>query len=221
MSDLLHDPGLILLSILAVGALVFVSRGLSRADGIQAPTRRKALHMAVGAWTLFVTPYFHHLVSALVPPLLFGIVNVSGKARHLMPGMVETSRDARGLWMFPLGVALTYLLFWEETGRRAILAGFAALAFADPVAALVGSRFGQRRFQGFAHGRTLEGSAAFFLIAALSIGIIASGSGGGSFPWRMGIGCGAVGAAAEALTPWGWDNVTIPLTVAAAYRLLA
>lgn len=199
---------------------MFGARAVGGTGRLSPASLRKALHAAIGAWTLLVTPQFHHLGWAVVPPVLFGAVNASGKARTLMPTMAGTPREARGLWTFPLGVLLTYLLFWDDGSRRAVLAGLAALAFADPVAAIVGSRFGQRSFHGFGYGRTLEGSAAFFLVAALGVGLVASGSTGGAFPWRMGIGCGFAGAAAEALTPSGWDNVTIPLTVAAAYSLL-
>jgi phytol kinase len=219
VSAKLHDPALVLLSILAVGALVFGARAFGGAGQISTPSLRKALHAAVGAWTLLVTPHFHHVGWAIVPPALFGAVNASGKARTLMPSMAGTPAETRGLWTFPLGVLLTYLLFWESD-RSAILAGLAALAFADPIAAIVGTRFGQRVLRGFGHGRTLEGSAAFFLVAGLGVGIVASGSQGGAFPWRMGIGCGFAGAAAEALTPSGWDNVSIPLVVATAYQFL-
>jgi phytol kinase len=220
VSATLHDPALVLLSLLAVGALVFGARAIGSTGRISSPSLRKAVHAAVGAWTLLVTPYFHYLGWAVVPPALFGAVNASGKARALMPSMAETPWEARGLWTFPLGVLLTYLLFWEESGRRAILAGLTALAFADPAAAIVGSRIGQRRYHGFGHGRTLEGSAAFFLVAGVGVGLVASGSVGGVFPWRMGVGCALAGAAAEALTPSGWDNVTIPLAVAFAYSFL-
>ncbi len=219
MSATLWDLGLVVLSLLSVGSLVALTRWIARRWSVPSATLRKALHAATGAWALLATPYFKSLGWALVPPVVFGIVNASGKVRELMPGMAESAREARGLWAFPLGVVLTYLLFWEEEGRRSILAGLTVLAFADPVAAIVGTRFGQRRW-GLGHGRTLEGSAAFFLVAALGVGIVASG-GGGAFSWRMGVGCGAAGAAAEALTPSGWDNVAIPLAVAAAYQVLA
>jgi len=187
---------------------------------VSPPTLRKALHVAVGAWTLLVTPYFHHLAWAMAPPLLFCGVNAFGTARALMPTIAGHPGEQRGLWTFPLGVALTYALFWDDAGRRAIVAGLSALAFADPVAAIVGSRFGQRRFHGFGHGRTLEGSAAFLLVAGVAAGLVASGVQGGAFPWRMGVGCGLAGAAAEAVTPSGWDNVTIPIAVATTYQLL-
>lgn len=220
MSERLHDPALVVLSLAVVLLLVLGARALGRSNRLAPPALRKLLHAAVGAWTLLITPHFHSLWWAISPPILFGVVNFSGYARTLMPNLGATSWETRGLWTFPLGVALTYLLFWGEGERRAILSGLAALAFADPLAAVVGTRFGQRTLRGFGHGRTLEGSATFFLVAAIAVGLIASGQAGGAFAWRMGIACGAAGAAAEAATPSGWDNVTIPLSVALLYEFL-
>lgn len=220
MSSTLHDVLVTFASLLAVLVLVIASRAFGRAKHLSASAMRKLLHAAVGALTLVATPFFHKLVWAMVPPILFGGVNASGKARALLPGMADTPEEARGLWTFPLGVALTYLVFWGDPGRASVLAGIAALAFADPAAAMVGARFGQRRLRGIGHGRTLEGSIAFFVVAAIAVGFVACAHGGGAFPWRMGIGCAIAGAVAEAATPSGWDNVTIPLAVAMAYRIL-
>lgn len=220
MPDSLHDPALTLLAIAGAAALVFLSRGI-RSGGAAPPLQRKALHASIGVVTLVVTPWFQTLAWALVAPVLFTILNASGKARAMLPGMAETPREARGLWTFPLAVALTYVLFWDESPRPAILAGIAALAFADPAAFLVGSRWGQRRLRPAAGGRTLEGSLAFFVVSAVAVGIVASIAGEGAYPWRMGVACGLAGAIVEALTPSGWDNLTIPLAVATAYRLLA
>ena len=220
MTDTLRDPGLTLLAIAGAVALVVLSRTVARSSRFDPTLQRKFLHIAVGIWTLALTPWFHHVGWAIVAPVLFAILNASGKARELLPGMAETPREARGLWTFPLAVALTYLFFWEESPRPAILAGVAALALGDPAASLVGSRWGQRRLRG-SGGRTLEGSLVFFAVTALATGFIAASMNGGAFAWRMGIGCGLVGAAVEALTPSGWDNLTIPLAVAAAYGWLA
>lgn len=218
---MLHDPALVLVSFLAVGFLVWLARIVGASDRIAPGTLRKALHALIGAWTVAITPRFHHLAWAIVPPVAFLALNASPKVRDLMPRLATGGRETRGLWTFPLGVALVYLAFWEESPRPAILAGLAVLALADPVAAIVGSRYGQRRFQGFGDGRSLEGSAAFFVTAALAVGTLASLAGGGAFPWRMGVGCGAAGAVSEAISPSGWDNLTIPLAVAAVYRMLA
>lgn len=207
-------------SLLAVSAFVLAAYALARRRGVSPTSIRKGLHVAVGAWTLFVTPYFHSLGWALVLPTVFLLVNASPQARPLFAAIQGTPDRAKGLWTFPAGVVLTYVLFWDAGARPAILAGLGALAFADPLAEIVGKRLGQRKFQRFAHGRTLEGSLSFLLVTAVVAAFVTSGQGAGTLPWRAGIGCGVAGAVVEALTPSGWDNLTIPVAVAAAYQFL-
>lgn len=213
----IHDPLLVLASFGAVAAILGVAR-VSR--GWSADTRRKWLHVSVGAWVLFVTPRFAHLAWALVPPVVFIAVNASRLLRGSFPELAGTPSASRGLWTFPLGIALAYLLFWHDAGRAPILAGVAALTFADPAAALVGRRFGQRRYRGFGFGRSVEGSIAFFVVAALACGWTASHAAPALPFLRFAIGCAAAGAAVEAVTPPGWDNVTIPIAVGGVFHLL-
>jgi dolichol kinase len=213
----LHDPILVLASFGAVAAFLAVARLLG---GWSADARRKWLHVSVGAWVLFVTPRFGHLAWALVPPVVFIAVNASRLLRDRFPELAEDPGAARGLWTFPLGVAISYLLFWNDGGRVPILAGVAALTFADPAAALVGRRWGQRRYRGFGFGRSLEGTLAFLVVAAIASGWIAScATPPGPF-LRYAVGCGAAGAAVEAFAPPGWDNVVIPVAVAFVFGAL-
>lgn len=171
---------------------------------------------------------FHHLGWALVPPLAFLAINASGRTRRMVPSLDRAgdAASARGLWTFPLGVAATYALFWNgggapEPGRAPIVAGCVTLALADPAAAWAGSLLGQRRLRPLRLHRTLEGSLAFFLVAALAVGALAWIDTPGVAAVRIAVGCAAAGALVEALAPPGWDNAVIPLAVAGAYRLLA
>jgi phytol kinase len=185
---------------------------------------RKLLHALVGAMTLVMTVFFHSKGWAMVPPALFTALNASPRLRSHLPWLAyhaDDADEARGLWMFPLGVCLVYLFFWDVANRGAVLAGIAALSFGDPAAALVGTRWGQRRYTRWAHGRTVEGSIAFLLVAGVATALVAAACPGGPTPVRAAVGCGVAGAIAEALAPAGVDNVTIPLIVAAAYQLLA
>lgn len=218
----LHDPSLVLVSIGLVALLLRIARwAQGREQRLPHFLFRKLLHALIGAVTLFMTALFHSRGWALVPPALFIALNASPKLRDFVPGLADGETEARGLWMFPLGVCMTYLFFWDVGHRGAVLAGIAALAFADPAAALVGTNLGQRRYSRWAHGRTVEGSLAFFLIAAAAVAVVAAVCPGGPPAVRAGVGCGIAGAVAEALSPPGVDNVTVPLLVAAAYRFLA
>jgi phytol kinase len=218
----LHDPILVLVSFAAVSALVVAAR-IAGARGVSPVALRKSLHVAVGLWTVFITPFFQHLAWALVPPLGFIELNASGKTRAWAPGLVAAEGAAanRGLWTFPLGVAVAYILFWDDPGRAAILAGVGTLALADPAAAMVGRRWGQRRLHPLGHGRTLEGSIAFFIVAAIVVGYVAAFQGETVLPLRLSVACGAAGALAEMLAPPGWDNLAVPVVVGAAYQWFA
>lgn len=218
----LRDPAYVLLSLIVVAILVRGARtALGR--GAASSTVRRALHVGVGLWTVFVTPRFTHLAWALVPPIAFLVVNGRGALRAMVPGLEAdgSAGSRRGLWTFPLGVSLAYLFFWEPGARREIVAACAILALADPAAALVGSRFGQRRFHPFGHGRTLEGSLAFFVVAAAIVGLVAAGDSTAVVAWRLSIGCAVSATVAEALSPPGWDNAAIPVVAATAYNLLS
>ena len=216
----LLDPFLVVCSLGGVALLLALVRRIHHARPLSPFHLRKLLHALIGALTLLMTGLFHSRWWALVPPVLFTGVNFSGRLRGFLPDLAADSKAGRGLWMFPLGVVLVYLAFWDNGDRGPVLAGCAALGLADPAAALIGSKWGQRRYAGWGFGRTLEGSLAFLLVAGVAGGLVAAWSPGGVSPLRAGVCCGALGALAEALSPHGWDNVTTPLVVAAAYRFL-
>jgi dolichol kinase len=97
--------------------------------------------------------------------------------------------------------------------------GVVVLAIADPMAGIVGRRFGKRRF---ASGRSLEGAAAFAVTGALA-----------SFAWMAAVGtydssrffiaavAGIVGAAVELVVSRVDDNLAIPLGTSLAVALAA
>ncbi len=217
----LHDPILVLVSIGLVALLLRFVRWSQREHPLPRFTFRKLLHALIGAVTLLMTIPFHRRGWAMVPPALFAALNASPRLRAYVPGLAEDSPEARGLWMFPLGVCLTDLLFWGTGHHGAVLAGIAVLAFGDPAAALVGTRWGQRRYTRWAYGRSVEGSIAFFIVAGVATAIVAAACPGGPPPMRAAVGCGMIGAIAEALSPAGVDNLTIPILVAFAYQILA
>ena len=61
---------------------------------------------------------------------------------------------------FLLGCALSVLLF----SQHAAMLGISILIFADAFAALIGMKFGRHKFK---NGKSLEGSAAFFIVSCL------------------------------------------------------
>lgn len=109
------------------------------------------------------------------------------------------------------------------TSRSAMLCtvGVVVLGFADPMAALIGRRFGKIRL---VHGRSLEGTLTFAvvgtLVAALALFVFHSGYGAAAI-WVLAASAGVLGALAELFSLRLDDNLTVPLSAALGALLAA
>ena len=103
--------------------------------------------------------------------------------------------------------------------RPATMAALAILGVADPVAALVGRRWGKHRFR---TGRSLEGMLGFLVsgmvVASLAL-VFAGGLALGQILVLAFVGA-AVGAVVELVTTKLDDNLTIPIAVGGAMTLV-
>lgn len=114
--------------------------------------------------------------------------------------------------------ALVILAF--VASRPATMASLAVLGVADPVAALVGRRWGRHRFS---TGRSLEGMLAFIVSGTL-VAMIALSLAGGVPPLQLvvlSLVAGIVGAIVELVTTRLDDNLTIPVAVGGAVTVVA
>jgi dolichol kinase len=112
--------------------------------------------------------------------------------------------------MIPYAIAV--LLTVLTVPKRAALAGIYTLAVADPLAAIVGIRYGRRRI---AHNRSLEGSLVFFTATFLIAGLVLGWGTNVSvlaIAWAS-VTIGLAAAACEVLPLRIDDNLTIPLFV--------
>ena len=114
--------------------------------------------------------------------------------------------------------ALVFLALF--TTRHASMASLAVLGVADPIAALIGRRWGRHPLRA---GRSLEGTLAFFASGSLAAAVALLLAGG--LPIRSLVAfsllAGLAGAAAELATARIDDNLTIPVTVGAVLTVAA
>ena len=135
---------------------------------------------------------------------------VSRRAPWVNRLFVRAEEQVRESAMIPYAIAV--LLTILTVPKRAALVAIYTLAVADPLAAVVGIRYGRRRI---ARNRSLEGSLAFFgatlVIAAL---VLAWGADAPTLAIAGAAGTIALAAAGCELLPLRIDdNLTIPLFV--------
>jgi dolichol kinase len=124
--------------------------------------------------------------------------------------LVRAEEQVREAAMTPYAIAV--LLTILTVPKPAALIAIYTLAIADPLAAVVGIRFGRRPL---ARNRTLEGSATFFAVTlAVAATVLVQAAAAPALPVAGAAVLIALGAALCELLPLRIDdNLTIPLTV--------
>ena len=130
---------------------------------------RKLIHMLMGLACLsfpwiFSSPTPVIVLSIVISVLLSGLK--LSKESKLYPVLFSVGRRSIGEVCFPLGVSLTFVLSHGVVAHY--LAPVAILALADALSALIGMRFGSKFYKVVNGSKTIEGSLAFFVCAALT-----------------------------------------------------
>jgi dolichol kinase len=143
---------------------------------------------------------------------------------------MDAPDSSPGTVYFALSITLLFLVFWrtnspDDKGYIAA-AGTMAMTWGDSMAAIIGKRFGRHRYHVAGGTRSWEGSAAMFVAAAISMFltlVLVPGSALGplTLPLATGVALAAaltgalVAAVAEAFSPAGMDNLSVPLLAGA------
>lgn len=175
---------------------------------------RKIVHVVGGAICLS----FPFLLQSPWTVLLLGIslflLILAGKRFRFLHSLHGIERESKGAEYYPLMIFVLFCLSHNTPWLYA--ASLLALAVADALAALIGSRYGRLRFQVDQEWKTVEGSLAFFMAAWVSIAIpllISKDSDLPGFTHRILI-AGVVAILVtmlEAISRHGRDNIWIPL----------
>ena len=190
---------------------------LARRFAWEPEAARKASHVAIGTACLTLPWLFAGVapVLALAAVACVGLVALRtvpwlrGRFGVALHGI---ARRSYGEFAFVGGVTLAFALAHGD--RPAYIAAILALSFGDAVAALVGRRFGRHPYAVGRARKSLEGSAAFFVVALAVCAV---------FPRAESIAAVAAFALAttlaEAFVGDGFDNAAIPLAGLLALRL--
>lgn len=204
--------------------LVLIVAKKSEARGWASPfVTRKLVHLFVGSWIVPTFFLFNHWFTAIVPPFSFIWVNLYFVRRRFFS--FEMKERGYGTVYFPISVVFLLTFFWETSVRLCACVGGLVMAWGDPLAAIVGKRWGRHGHHIGGVEKSFEGSCAMwggafvaswvgFLLfqptATLERSLVQSGL------------IAFVATLLESFTPRGLDNITVPLGSAwLSYLLLA
>jgi phytol kinase len=210
------DPWLgIAIIVAGLATMLGVLRALRARYTLHAELLRKMAHVGLGLATLS----FPWLFREAWPVIVLGAVATGTllSLRYLpwlrknVGGVVHgVARSSAGDLYFPLAATGLFLVARGDWVLYTL--PILTLAFADAVAALIGVRYGQVKFEGTEGKKSVEGSIAFFLVAFLAthIPLLLFTPTGRAESLLIGLTFGVLVMLLEAIAWRGLDNLFIP-----------
>ena len=215
MTDLLA----IGISFVYVFAVLGLAEGLRRAFKLDIEFTRKVVHISVGMWAWGTAALFQDKWMAIVTPAAFVIINALSYRFGLFLAMESRDRRNLGTIYFPIAFIALIALFWGDF-KPLFVAALMPMTWGDAFAAVIGRRFGRHRYTVFGATRSLEGSLAMFVFSFVGVWIALLAFGGGPMAWLPALATALAATAAEAVAPFGLDNLLVPAISAAALALV-
>lgn len=206
MTDLLA----ILISFVYVFLILGLAEALRRALRLGVDFTRKGVHIGVGMWAFGTAALFSSAWAAIVPPAAFVLINYASYRLNLFRAMESDDKSNVGTIVFPLAFIAMTLIFFDRS-KALFVASLMPLTWGDSFAAIVGRRWGRHRYTVAGATRTWEGTLAMLALSFVSVALTLL-----VFGWPADSALlyamlmAVVAAFAEAVSPAGLDNLTIP-----------
>jgi phytol kinase len=215
----------ILLSILPIFVVIGIATVLQKKQLISDEGSRKFVHIGVSNWWILAMLIFTDPLWASIARVTFIVLNYISYRKNIFSAMERSGKGNLGTVYFPIALLILVLLtFTDVLGipnpEYVGAAGMLVLGYGDGFAAVIGKAYGKHRWKS---GKSLEGSLTMFFASFVVMMIIAFMHPlSASFLMVMG-GALLVAVTAtllEAYTPYGLDNLSVPLITSLVYYVL-
>ena len=210
----------LIISYVYVFAMIGIGEGLRKWRGYSTEFTRKLIHISVGLWAFGTVLLFEHWYFAIIPPLSFVILNYISYRRDIFKSVETGEKGNLGTVYFPISFVIIICLFWESP--HLLVASLMPMTWGDALAAILGRRYGQRKYSVLGSTRSVEGSLAMFLFSWLAtfLALLLLPPLGWQVSVLYSLALAAFATLVEALSPWHIDNLTVPLLSAALLYLI-
>ena len=181
----------------------------------EAEITRKFVHIAGGLCSLLFPLLFSSHWYVLTLAVLFFILLLSSKKLGFFPSINKIDRPSTGSLGFPAALYISFAAYSFFDKPLYFYLPVLILTICDPAACLSGKKWPMGRYRSGSGTKTLTGSMVFFLLAFIITAALLNSFYNADF-----IICAAYAfvfasftTGAEALSGYGFDNLSIPLTV--------
>ncbi len=166
-----HDIwGLILSYVYAFGLLIVIEQIAKKLHWPQFFSR-KIIHIGAGMWTWAIVLIFDHWYWGVVPFASFIVLNYLFYRQRTFSAM-DGEKESPGTIFFAFSITLLFLLGWRNSPHDQlylILPAIMAMTWGDASASIIGKLIGKHTYRFRNMQKSFEGSVAMFLFSTLSI----------------------------------------------------
>ncbi|HSX52928.1 MAG TPA: hypothetical protein VLF90_00965 [Patescibacteria group bacterium] len=204
----------VLVSALIVFAILVVSEWLWRSKRLRGEFGRKFVHISVGSFVA-IWPFYMSFHYVELMALAFFVVVLASRYLNIFQAIHTINRRSWGDALFAAGVGITALI---TSSPWIFAAAILHLSLADGFAAILGTHYGKdNKYKVWGHEKSWVGTATFWIFS-ICILLFTVGLGTTSFSlsiWLL-IWLPAATSFVENISPYGLDNVLVPLLIVAA-----
>ena len=184
---------------------------------------RKILHIMTGNIAFFLPIFQTREVMAFIaagPFILFTFLMSPFSPLKNIKG--KTSEAGHGLGLVYYAISWTILAYFFFDQKIIIAVGILAMSYGDGFASVLGSKFGNKRFNIFKDEKSIIGSLSMFVFTLIPIifAMVFYTIPVTTITISYLIAVSMVATVIEAITPKGLDNLSVPLITSLTYLIL-
>ena len=211
----------IIVSILFIFLIIGISSVLTKFNLLANEDSRKFIHVGVANWWIVAMIFFDNNIYASIVPGLFVIINYISYKKQIFKAMErDGSKKDLGTVYYAISLMLLAFITFKNIEFSYIGAlGILIMGYGDGFAAIVGVKYGKHKFKVLGNNKSLEGTLAMFLFSFIvSLVILYIFNPVNIILYSLVL--SVVATILEAFSPYGFDNLTVPLGTSALYYLL-
>ena len=224
--------GLVLSYVYAFGLLIVIEQIAKKLNWPQFASR-KIIHIGAGMWVWAIVLIFDHWYWGVIPFATFILLNYLFYRQRTFTAM-DGEKESPGTVYFALSITILFLLAWRnkpDDQLFLILPAIMAMTWGDAMASLIGKYFGRHKFSFRGLEKSVEGSAAMLVFSTLAIWItllvlqhfnltVHLAGLNGLYLLGKSLIVAAILTGVEAVSPFGTDNLFVPLIGASLLYLI-
>jgi phytol kinase len=182
---------------------------------------RKIVHIGSGNVILFAWWLNTPAILGIMASIIASAVTLLSYIFPILPGINSVGRRSLGTFFYSVSIGILIAWFWYIEQPQYAALGILIMSWGDGLAALVGQRFGKHKYQLLGSKKSWEGSFTMTVVAfLLSFGILIGFQSNILLVCLVSFVVAVFSTALEAFSPFGIDNLTVPIGSAASAFLL-